>query len=56
MSRLDQLKAELAAKRGTKEVSRKEQLPVRVERAVRGGWITYQQQRVLMLIDLETMK
>lgn len=56
MTRIEELKRQLAEKRGNEVANNKEQWAVRVERSVRAGFINYQKQRLEMLIELEALK
>lgn len=56
MTRIEELKRQLAEKRGNRVADNKEQWMVRAERSVRAGFINYQQQRLQMLLELEAMK
>lgn len=56
MTRIEELKRQLAEKRGQQAVNTKEQWAVRAERCVRAGIINYRKQRLEMLIELEATK
>lgn len=56
MTRIEELKRQLAEKRGQQAVNNKEQWAIRAERAVRSSFIDYRKQRLEMLIDLEAKK
>jgi hypothetical protein len=56
MTRIEELKRQLAEKRGQQTNNNKEQWAVKAERAVRTSVINYRQQRLSMLLELEALK